>query len=42
MVTLILASSIFVHFQFGDSFRVSLAAIAIVVIFGVLAKDGSK
>jgi hypothetical protein len=39
MLAIILASSIFVHFQFGDPFRFPIVAMVIVSIFGYLARD---
>lgn len=39
MLALILVASIFAHYSFGDAFRVPVAAMVIVAIFGFLARD---
>jgi hypothetical protein len=38
MLALILVASIFVHFQFGDPFRLPVAAMVIVAFFGFFAR----
>jgi hypothetical protein len=39
MQLLIFAAAVFVHFLFGDPWRLPIASMVIVAIFGVLSRD---